>query len=74
MNSLHGEMVVQFHAVSGCHSNFQAFFDYGHDWSSTTITGISIGVDSFGISWSTTVHKFEATRYSTTPITVCAAA
>jgi hypothetical protein len=72
LNTLHGEVVTDYHSLSGCDKNFQAFFKYGHDWSSTSIDGFSIGDDSIGVSWSSQSHEWAQTAHSTSSLTVCA--
>ena len=71
LNTLHGEMVTDYHSLSGCDKNFQAFFKYGHDWSSTAINGFSIGEDSIGVSWSSQSHEWAETAHSTSSLSVC---
>ncbi len=48
-------LVLEIYKKAG---NFCAYSKYGHDWSTTHLTGISVGTNSFGISWTSTSHKF----------------
>ncbi|WP_243299725.1 hypothetical protein [Bacillus litorisediminis] len=38
---------------------------YGHSWSSTEVTGFSIGPTDLGISWNYSTNKFEDSNYGT---------
>jgi hypothetical protein len=42
---------------SGCH-DYQAFFKYGHNWSTTKLAGLTISTSSVGISFSSEDYKW----------------
>jgi hypothetical protein len=54
-----------------CHG-LQAYPNYAHDWSSTSINSISIGTDSIGISWSSQNYRWMTQTNPTSPaVKVC---
>lgn len=71
-NAIHGQEVLSFVGPSSCVSGVQAFGTYGHTWSSTSLTGFSIGLSSIGIAWSSTSNRWQSAGASSGTITVCA--
>lgn len=53
----HGQLVYTI-GVPGC-GYLQAYSKYGHSWNSSDLSGISIGIDSVGFSWSATSNRWE---------------
>jgi len=52
----HGSMVFAFKLLSsGC---LQTFTQYAHSWSSTSVTGVSVGKWSVGVSWRSSGHQW----------------
>ncbi|WP_326797616.1 hypothetical protein OG946_21140 [Streptomyces sp. NBC_01808] len=66
-----GEMAITFKAAkSGC-SNLQAFSKYGHTWNSTNVSGITIGAESIGFTWSTSSNKWQQASQPSSEVRVC---
>lgn len=49
-----------------CGVKTQIYSTYAHGWSSTSLTGFSIGTSSFGLSWSETSHRWDRASQSGT--------
>ncbi|WP_028637260.1 hypothetical protein [Nocardioides sp. URHA0032] len=49
-----------------CGAPLQIYSRYGHSWSGTAPTGFSVGVDSFGLSWSNSNNHWAASSQSGT--------
>lgn len=43
-----------------CGAPLQIFSRYGHSWSGAALTGFSVGLDGFGLSWSSTSNHWAA--------------
>jgi hypothetical protein len=69
-NTLHGQEVISFYA-SKCITGVQAFGRYGHTWSSTSLTGFSIGKSSIGITWTSTSNRWYSSSQPSNVVTVC---
>jgi hypothetical protein len=68
-----GTITDQFKTTNdeSCHA-LQAYPNYAHDWSSTSIDGISFGTDSLGISWSSSNYRWMTQTNPTLPaVKVC---
>ena len=72
LNTYHGDEVISFtHTQTKKCQNVQAYTKYGHSWSSTSLTGFSIGLYSVGMSWSTSSNQWEASSQPGGVATVC---
>lgn len=71
-NHLHGDVIYMFTgtASGGC-ANVQAFLKYGHSYPNTSLTGISIGLYSVGISWDSSNNRWYRSSNGSDPIRIC---
>jgi hypothetical protein len=69
-NAIHGQEVISFKATS-CTSGVQAFGRYGHSWSSTSLTGFSVGPYSIGIYWTSNSNRWYSSSQPSNVVTVC---
>jgi len=70
LNIQHGQIVFVFDSPGGCMA-IQSYGRYSHTWSSTSVTGFSIGPWSLGISWNTSSNRWYVTSLASPPVTVC---
>jgi hypothetical protein len=68
-NFYNGSLVYDIGNI-GCGS-IQAFSKYGHDWSSTDITGFGVGPWSLSLQWSSSTHRWEKSSQPSNAVTVC---
>jgi hypothetical protein len=70
-NAAHGQIVNFFlNGQSGCRSIY-GFSKYAHTWSSTHVTGVSIGAYSIGFSWNTTSNQWTSASQPGQQASVC---
>ena len=69
-NSKTGQMSMMINNPTSC-KTVQIFSAYGHTWSSTTITGITLGSSSVGISFSTTANSWRLASNPNPSFNIC---
>jgi hypothetical protein len=72
LNMYHAEIVQRIIGTkSGKCESVQAFGKYGHTWSSTSVSGVSIGLWTIGISYSASTHRWYSASQAGGMATVC---
>lgn len=64
-----GQLVYSI-GTPGC-GQLQVFSEYGHTWSTTALTGLTIGVDNIGISWSPIANGWDNGSLPSNVVTPC---
>jgi len=71
-NVYHGQEVISFtHTQTKTCKSVQGFSNYGHSWSTTSLSGFSIGVYSIGFSWTSAGHDWASQSQPGGVATVC---
>jgi hypothetical protein len=72
LNMYNGELVLSWYGTtSGKCANVQGFAKYAHTWSSTGLTGFTIGIYSIGVTWRTEGHQWSSSSQPGYVATVC---